>query len=292
VKGELIVAVTHSNSQLTYSVITIPVSGWGTRILFRGSVRRSYSGIAMRSLRGPIILRVREQDGNAFTTSLINFNPADGKFIGSCLATGPTDGMGILSPDGKTYAYANALAARAAITFVTCNAGGQPTAVVLTDPAEAAARAWYTSLSWSPGGRKMLATRVWQEGRRFQCEVRLVDREAGKVQTVLPAKEGPIASVFVSEDKAVAVTRDGLVVVNLQNGETAVVFPRSGFKERRYMGGGIAWMPKSGSIAISLRNPETDDAELWRISLADGSTKILYKQKAALFINVLCIGST
>lgn len=287
--GELIVVVAHNNRQFTYSAVMVQTSG-RARTLLKGSLERSYSGIALRSLAGPMTLRVRDRSGGAFVSSVVDFNPSSGVFTPSCRGFGPPGDIGVFSPDGTVYAYANAPAQRAAATLITC-ADGQPPAVSeLVDPAKAAPSAWYASLSWAPSGKRIVATRLWRDGRDFQSELRLLGLGGG-ITTVLPAAEHPIASAFVSDDSLVALAGEGIVAVGLRNARVSTVFPRSGFRGRIYKGGGMAWMPKSQCVALSLYDAATDTAEIWKIHLADGGVGVLYKKKHSLFFNTLCIES-
>lgn len=289
-KGEIVLAVALDSRSSSYSIVAIPAGGHGGRDLFRGTLRRSYSGIAIRSLSEGMTLRVREWNGSKFRESLLDFNPTDNVFSPSCRADGPPGDIGVFSPNGKIYARARSAGGRAAVTLITCGLG-QPTMVSeLVDPAEKAPRAWYTSLSWSPSGRKIVATRLWQDGRSFHSELRLLTLTGG-VATVLPKAEGPIASAFASEDEIVALARDGIVTVDLRTGQMRTMLPRTGLDGRRYIGGGIAWVPKSHSVAIGLFNPTTNSGEIWKIHAGVQATEILYKRKNNRFYNTLCIES-
>jgi hypothetical protein len=290
---EVILAATSGDRPFSDSIIAVSTDGAWEKTFFSPSWVRSYTGIAALSLARPMVIRQREANGTSVLDSLLDYDPITGKITPSCRDVKVKKGMGTLSADGLIYAFPNFPSSRAGITFVQCDQMRSQFVSCFQDMEIQNARSWYISLDWNGSDRELLAVKVWRgkAAKGLLTELHLINTVDKSHQVPLGQEEGVVAAAAGPNGQIAVFTKNGIEVLTSGSGQRRLLLPIVNLNNRKYSGGGMVWLKRSGILALSLLASNETAGELWVIPIGDGSARVITRKQGFRFSSI-CVASS
>lgn len=285
---EIILAVSLGNRPFSDSIISVdPSKSSSIKTLLSPTSGRSFTGISALSLRESMLVQVDELRGNATIQTLMNYDPVRKQLSPSCWEIPVKKGMGVLSPDGSTYAFPEFPSTSARITFVVCRKNAPFITGQFQGPDHEGSASWYLSLAWAAQGSELLAVQAWRLNG-LHTDLQLIDTKTMRSRTLVKYEDGPVAASVAPDGRIAVLDKSGVEIFSAA-GARSVLLPNSARNGRQYFGGGMTWLKLSDRIILSLVTPNGATGELWSINAHDGSVEVIGRVNGYKFSGICSV---
>jgi hypothetical protein len=287
---ETILAVSLGDRPFSDSIVSVdPSAASSVKTILSPSSKRSFTGISALSLREPMLVQVDQLRGNATIQSLMNYDPVRKKLIPSCWEIPVKKGMGVLSPDGTTYAFPEFPSTKARITFVACHKNAPFITGQFQGPDHEGSPSWYLSLAWAAQGSELVAVQAWRLNG-LHTDLQLIDTKTMSGRTLVNYEDGPVAASVAPDGRVAVLDKNGVEILSA-TGARSVLLPNIARNGRQYLGGGMTWLKLSDRIILSLVTANGVTGELWSINAHDGSVDVIGRINGYKFSGICSVAT-